>query len=76
MDVSVSKDTDIVVRSYLAQRGLKIGRPLEVHRGGVRWRVFDQTLAEARGKFADMPPDELATLADEAAVAARKAAGR
>jgi hypothetical protein len=74
--VSVSKDTDILVRSYLAQRGLKKGDLSKFIEEAVRWRVFDQTLAEARGKFADMPPDELATLIDEAVAAARKAAGR
>ena len=65
-----------MVRSYLAQRGLDQGDLSKFIEEAVRWRVFDQTLAEARGKFADMPPDELATLADEAAVAARKAAGQ
>ena len=37
-----------------------------------KWRVFDQTLAEARGKFADMAPDELNVLIDEAVAAARE----
>jgi hypothetical protein len=39
----------------------------------VKWRVFDQTLAEARGKFADVPPDELDALISDAVTAARKA---
>ena len=74
--VSVSKDTDIVVRSFLAQRGLKKDDLSKFIEEAVRWRVFDQTLAEVRGKFADMPPDELETLIDEAVAAARKAADR
>jgi hypothetical protein len=74
--VSVSKDTDIVVRSFLAQRGLKKGDLSKFIEEAVRCGVFDQTLAEVRGKFADMPPDELETLIDEAVAAARKAADR
>jgi hypothetical protein len=37
----------------------------------VKWRVFDQTLAEVRGKFADMPPDQLDSLIADAVAAAR-----
>ena len=39
----------------------------------VRWRVLDQTVAEARSKFADMPPEELAALLDEAVAETRAA---
>ena len=63
--VSVSRNTDIAVRSFLAQRGMK---------KAVKWRVLDQTVAEARGKFADMDPEELDALIDEAVTAARQPA--
>jgi hypothetical protein len=33
--------------------------------------VFDQTVAEAREKFADLPPDELQAMIDEATVDVR-----
>ena len=74
--VSVSKETDIAVRSFLAQRGLKKGDLSKFIEEAVKWRVLEQTMAEARGKFADMPPEELASLIDEAASAARKANAR
>jgi hypothetical protein len=35
-------------------------------------RVLDQTMAEARRKFADMPSAELESLIDEAIAAARR----
>ncbi len=35
--------------------------------------MLDQTMAEARSKFADLPPDEAEALIDEAVVATRKA---
>jgi len=71
--VSVSRDTDITVRSFLAQRGMKKGDLSKFIEEAVKWRVFDQTLAEARSKFADMPPEELEVLIDEAVAATRAA---
>jgi hypothetical protein len=71
--VSVSKQTDISVRSFLAERGMKKGDLSKFIEEAVKWRVLDQTMAEARGKFADMPPEELDALLDEAVVATRHA---
>jgi hypothetical protein len=71
--VSVSRDTDIAVRSFLAQRGMKKGDLSKFIEEAVKWRVFDQTLAETRSKFADLPPDELEALIDEAVAATREA---
>ena len=70
--VSVSKDTDIAVRSFLAQRGLKKGDLSKFIEEAVKWRVLDQTMAEARSKFADMPPEELGSVIGEAVAATRK----
>ena len=71
--VSVSKETDIAVRSFLAQRGLKKGDLSKFIEDAVRWRVLDQTVAEARSKFADMPADELQALLDGAVAETRQA---
>ena len=71
--VSVSKDTDIAVRSFLAQRGMKKGDLSKFIEEAVKWRVLDQTMAEARGKFADMPPERLESMIDEAVTATRQA---
>jgi hypothetical protein len=72
--VSVSKETDVAVRSFLAQRGLKKGDLSKFIEEAVRWRVLDQTIAEAREKFSDVPPAELDALLDEAVAATRRAA--
>lgn len=69
--VSVSKDTDIAVRTHLAQRGMKKGDLSKFIEEAVKWRVLDQTIAEARGKFADMDRKELKAMIDEAVAAAR-----
>ena len=64
--VSVSKDIDIMLRSFLAQRGMKKGDISKFVEDAVRWRVFDQTLTELREKFADVPQEELQQMIDEA----------
>jgi hypothetical protein len=70
--VSVSQETDVAVRSYLAQRGMKKGDLSKFIEEAVKWRVLDRTMTEARSKFADMPPAELESLIDEAVAAVRK----
>jgi hypothetical protein len=37
----------------------------------IKWRRFEQTIAEARGKFADMTPEALEALIDEGAATMR-----
>lgn len=69
--VKVSKDTDIAVRSLLAQRGMKKGDLSKFIEDAVRWRVFDQTLSEARAAFSDLAPEALQDLIDDATEAVR-----
>ena len=71
--VSVSRETDIAVRSFLAQRGMKKGDLSKFIEEAVKWRVLDQTIAEARSKFADIPPDQLEAAIEKAVRAAREA---
>ena len=69
----MSKGTNIAVRSFLAQRGMKKGDLSKFIEEAVKWRVLDQTMAEARSKFADMPPEEVEAIVDEAVAAMRRA---
>jgi len=71
--VSVSKDTDIAVRSFLAQRGMKKGDLSKFIEDAVKWRVLEQTIAETRAKFSDMPPEALEALVEEAVTSTRQA---
>ena len=64
--VTVSKETDITLRTFLAQRGMKKGDISKFVEEAVKWRVLDQTIAEARRKFADVPSSELQVMIDEA----------
>ena len=72
--VSVSKNTDIAVRSFLAQRGMKKGDLSRFIEEAVKWRVLDQTIIEARAKFEDMAPEDLDAVIGEAVAAARQPA--
>ncbi len=69
--VSVSRDTDMAVRALLTRRGMKKGDLSKYIEDAVKWRLLDQTLAEAREGFADMTPEALDTLIDEALTASR-----
>lgn len=69
--VSVPKETDIALRCFLAERGMKKGDMSKFIVDAVKWRVFDQTLAETREKVADIPTDELQAIIDEATTAVR-----
>ncbi len=70
--VSVSKATDIAVRTFLAGRGMKKGDLSKFIEETVKWRVLDQTMTEARAKFADMPLEALEALIDEAVAVTRQ----
>lgn len=67
-----SKDTDLALRSHLGARGLKKGALSKFVEDAVKWRLFDQTVSEVRKAFADVPPDELQILIDEAVSSVRK----
>ena len=73
--VSVSKGTDIAVRSFLAQRGMKKGDLSKFIEEAVKWRVLEQTMTEARGRFADMPAEAVEAVVDEAVSAVRGGRG-
>jgi hypothetical protein len=42
----------------------------------VKWRVLEQTMAEARRQFADLPDENIAGLIDEAGAGLRAENGR
>lgn len=70
--VSVSKKTDTSLRCFLAQRGMKKGDISKFVEEAVKWRVFEQTLAEVREQVADIPPEEMQAIIDEATTAVRQ----
>ncbi len=57
--VRVSKDTDMAVRMFLAQRGMKKGDLAKFIEEAVRWRVLDQTVAQTKARNATVPVAEI-----------------
>lgn len=73
--LTVSKQTDIDVRTLLAQRGMKKGDLSKFIEESVRWRVFEENLADARAGFEGMTAEAIQALIDEAVTETRKAHG-
>jgi hypothetical protein len=69
--INVDARTDIDLRTYLAQRGMKKGDLSRFIEEAVKWRLLDLAVSEAREAFADSDPDDLASLIDEAVAATR-----
>ena len=69
--IKVSKGTDISLRSYLAQHGMKKGDLSKFVEEAVRWRVLDKTAAEVRERNASVTEGEIEAAIDEALVAVR-----
>ena len=66
-----SRGTDISLRSYLAQHGMKKGDLSKFVEEAVRWRVLDKTVAEVRERNANVPDEEIEAAIDEALAAVR-----
>jgi len=64
--VRVSKDTDVAVRMFLAQRGMKKGDLAKFIEEAVRWRVLDQTVGETKARNAKVPVADIEDAIDEA----------
>jgi hypothetical protein len=67
-----SKDTDLALRSYLGAKGLKKGALSKFVEDAVKWRLFDQTVNQAREAFASVPVGELRDTIDDAVLNVRK----
>ena len=70
--VKVSQETDRSLRSYLGQHGMKKGDLSKFIERAVQKEILTQTAAEVKQRNADLTPDELQALIDEAVAAVRK----
>ena len=64
--IKVSKETDVALRSYLAQHGMKKGALSRFIEEAVRWRVLDRTVSEVKVRNAGVSPRRVAAAIDEA----------
>ena len=56
-----SKGTDLALRSHLGRQGRKKGALSKFVEDAVKWRLFDQTVNQAREAFASVPAANFAT---------------
>lgn len=66
LTITWSKEADLALRSYLGAQGMKKGDISKFVEEAVRWRIFHQTVQQARKAFSDVGPDELQKMIDEA----------
>jgi hypothetical protein len=66
LTITWSKEADHALRSFLGVQGMKKGDLSKFIEEAVRWRIFHQTVGEARQAFADVSADELQRMIDEA----------
>jgi hypothetical protein len=71
--VKVSKETDLAVRSYLAEHGGKKGDLSKFIERAVMKEVLRATVHDIQERNADLPSDEVQALIDEACAAVRAA---
>jgi hypothetical protein len=69
--ITWSKETDLMLRSFLGSQGLKKGALSKFIEEAVRWRVFHQTVSAACERFAGVPEDQLQKEIDDAVEAVR-----
>ena len=67
----ISKETDLSLRSYLSQHGMRKSDLSKFVEDAVRWRVLDRTVAETKAANANMPPEEIEAAIAEAVQAVR-----
>jgi len=70
--VTVSKESDLALRTFLGAKGMRKGDLSKFIEDAVLWRMFRKSVAEARDAFSDLSADEIQALVDEAVTAVRK----
>lgn len=73
--VTVSRDTDVALRSFLAQRGLKKGELSRFIERAVRKEVLAQTAAALKARNQDLPYARLQAIIDESIARVRSERG-
>lgn len=64
--VLVSKETDLALRAFLGQRGMRKGDLSKFIEESVKWRMFQQARNKVREGFSDLSADDVQALVDEA----------
>jgi hypothetical protein len=65
-NIKVSKETDLILRTFLGSQGMRKGDLSKFIEDAVRWRVFNRTVQDIKAKNAGMDVGHLQELVDEA----------
>jgi Ribbon-helix-helix domain len=65
LTITWSKQADHALRTFLGAQGMKKGDLSKFIEEAVRWRIFQQTVRDARAAFADVSPINLQKMIDE-----------
>ena len=65
-NIKVSRDTDLTLRTFLGERGMKKGDLSRFIEEAVNWRVLQRTVRDIKARNADADPEELQRLVDDA----------
>lgn len=69
--IVVSEDTDLSLRAYLGNHGMKKGDLSRFVEEAVRWRVMDQTVSEMKARNRDRKAQDIEALIDDEVRAVR-----
>lgn len=64
--LTISQDTDVALRTYLAQSGLKKGDLSKFVEEAVDWRLMKMNIAAARIRNVHLRPNEIESAVDQA----------
>ena len=64
--LSVSKETDVTLRTFLARSGLKKGDLSKFVEDAVQWRLMKLNINEARARNAHVPAEEIEAAVEQA----------
>ena len=71
--ITVSKDTDLALRTFLGTQGAKKGDLSKFIEEAVRAQVFHRTIQDIKARNADTDPNELQSIIDQAVQEVRAA---
>ena len=64
--LTISKETDVTLRTFLARSGLKKGDLSKFVEDAVQWRLMKLNIAEARARNAHLSPEEIEAAVEQA----------
>jgi hypothetical protein len=73
LTITWSKEADRALRIFLGAQGMKKGDLSRFIEEAVRWRIFHQTVRDARAAFADVDPNDLQKMIDDSVEEVRAA---